>query len=47
VFNTNVEDTLNSMDKIEELLISSGATFWIEHSKQLANSLNLAPAFYD
>ena len=47
VFNTNVEDTLNSMDKIEELLISSGATFWIEHSKKLAESLNLAPAFYD
>jgi len=47
VFNTNVEDTLNSMEKIEELLISSGATFWIEHSKKLAESLNLAPAFYD
>lgn len=47
VFNTNVEETLNSMDKIEELLVTSGATFWIEHSKQLAESLNLAPAFYD
>ncbi|PCI76297.1 MAG: N-acyl homoserine lactonase family protein [SAR86 cluster bacterium] len=46
-FNTNVEETLNSMDKIEELLVTSGATFWIEHSKQLAESLNLAPAFYD
>ena len=47
VFNTNVEDTLDSMDKIEELLVTSGATFWMEHSKQLAESLNLAPAFYD
>jgi len=46
-FNTNVEETLSSMDKIEELLVASGATFWIEHSKQLAESLNLAPAFYD
>lgn len=47
VFNTNVADTLKSMDKIEELLLTSGATFWIEHNKQLADSLNLAPAFYD
>ncbi len=47
VFNTNVEETLNSMDKIEELLVTSGATFWMEHSKQLAESLHLAPAFYD
>ena len=47
VFNTNVEETLDSMDKIEELLVTSGATFWIEHSKALAESLNLAPAFYD
>jgi len=47
VFNTNVEETLNSMDKIEQLLVASGATFWIEHSKQLAESLHLAPAFYD
>jgi len=23
------------------------ATFWIEHSQELANSLNLAPAYYD
>lgn len=46
-FNTNVEETLNSMDKVEELVLSTGATFWIEHSKQLAESLNLAPAFYD
>jgi N-acyl homoserine lactone hydrolase len=46
-FNTNVEETLNSMAKIEELVVTSGATFWIEHSKQLAESLHLAPAFYD
>jgi hypothetical protein len=35
------------MDKIEKLVVTSGATFWIEHSKELAESLNLAPAFYD
>ncbi len=47
VFNTSAEDTLKSMDKIESLVESSAATFWIEHSKELAESLNLAPAFYD
>lgn len=47
LFNTNVEETLRSMDKVEALVESTGATFWIEHSKALAESLNLAPAFYD
>jgi len=46
-FNTNVEETLSSMDKVEALVESTGATFWIEHSKALAESLNLAPAFYN
>lgn len=46
-FNTNAEETLSSMDKVEALVESTGATFWIEHSKELADSLNLAPAFYD
>ena len=47
VFNTSAEDTLNSMDKVEALVEATGATFWIEHSKELADSLELAPAFYD
>ena len=47
VFNTDAEETLRSMDKVEALIRSTGATFWIEHSKELAESLNLAPAVYD
>jgi N-acyl homoserine lactone hydrolase len=47
VFNTDSEETLRSMDKVEALIKSTGATFWIEHSKELAESLDLAPAVYD
>ena len=47
VFNTDTEETLRSMQKIEAFLAASGATLWIEHDKALAESLNLAPAFYD
>jgi hypothetical protein len=35
------------MDKVEALIQSTNATFWIEHNQQLAETLNLAPAFYD
>ena len=47
VFNTDAEQTLDSMAKVEALVEETGATFWIEHSLELANSLNLAPAYYD
>ena len=47
VFNTDAEQTLASMDKVEALVEETGATFWIEHNLQLAQTLNLAPAFYD
>ena len=47
VFNTDAEETLRSMDKVEALIQSTDATFWIEHNQQLAETLNLAPAFYD
>ena len=46
-FNTDKEETLRSMDKIEALLEETGATLWIEHNKALADTLNKAPAFYD
>jgi hypothetical protein len=35
------------MDKIEGLIESSSATLGIEHNLELANSLDLAPNFYD
>ena len=47
VFNTDAEQTLRSMDKVEALIESEGATLWIEHEKALADTLNMAPAFYN
>jgi hypothetical protein len=35
------------MDKVEALVRDTGAAFWIEHNQELAETLNLAPAFYD
>ena len=46
-FNTDAEQTLESMDKVEALIRDTGATFWIEHNLELANSLKLAPAYFD
>lgn len=46
-FNYNAEQTLESMDKIDKLLAQHGATLWIEHDKELADTLKKAPAYYD
>ena len=46
-FNVDAEQTFRSMDKVEALIKSTGATLWIEHEQALAQSLSLAPAFYD
>lgn len=46
-FNTDAEATFRSMDKVEDLIREEGATLWIEHEKALAETLNLAPAYYD
>jgi glyoxylase-like metal-dependent hydrolase (beta-lactamase superfamily II) len=46
-FNTSKEDTLRSMDKVEAIIKATGATLWIEHERALADTLNLAPAYYD
>ena len=46
-FNTNPEQTLRSMDKVEAHIAATGATLWIEHDLALAETLNLAPAYYD
>ena len=35
------------MNRVEVLTQEAGATFWIEHSLELANSLNLSPYYYD
>ena len=47
VFNTDAEETLKSMNKIEVMRQEIGATFWIQHNLELANSLSLAPYYYD
>ena len=46
-FNTDKAQTLKTMQTIEQRLEQEGATLWLEHSQALADSLNLAPAFYD
>jgi glyoxylase-like metal-dependent hydrolase (beta-lactamase superfamily II) len=46
-FNYDAEQTFVSMDAVEQLLIDSGATLWIEHDKALADTLRKAPAYYD
>jgi N-acyl homoserine lactone hydrolase len=47
VFNTDPEQTMHSMDKLEKLLQETGATLWIEHDKRLADTLRKAPLYYD
>ena len=46
-FNTDARQTLDSMDRVEKLLLETGATLWIEHDKALADSLRRAPQYYD
>jgi glyoxylase-like metal-dependent hydrolase (beta-lactamase superfamily II) len=46
-FNVDGAQTLESMDRLEEVLEETGATLWIEHDKALADTLRKAPAFYD
>lgn len=47
IFNTDRDQTLASMDRIEALIEEENATLWIEHDKALADTLRKAPAFYD
>lgn len=47
IFNSDAQQTLDSMKKIERLMLESGATLWIEHDKALADTLKKAPEFYD
>lgn len=47
VFNTDAEMTLASMDRIEAFLEDEGATLWIEHNAELADTLKKAPDFYN
>ncbi len=46
-FNTDRDQTLKSMQKIDALLEATGAQLWIEHNKALADTLRKAPEYYD
>ncbi len=46
-FNYDAEQTFAAMDKVEALIKTENATLWIEHDKALAETLDLAPAYYD
>lgn len=46
-FNSDPEQTLASMERVEAIVEETGATLWIEHDKALADGLRLAPASYD
>lgn len=46
-FNSDAAQTIASMERVEELLSSTGATLWIEHDKELADTLKKAPRYYD
>lgn len=46
-FNVDADQSYQSMDKVEALIKREGATLWIEHEKALAETLELAPAYYD
>ena len=46
-FNFDRDMTLNSMERIENLIEDTGAAFWIEHELAFFEQLNKAPAFYD
>jgi len=46
LFNADPEQTLASMDKVEALLQAEDATLWIQHEQALADTLRMAPAYY-
>ncbi len=45
-FNTDPEESRRSFARVDAFIKSKNATLWIEHSKQLADSLRKAPGFY-
>ena len=46
VFNVNVEQTRESMRRVEALLQETGATLWIEHDPATFEGLRKVPEFY-
>jgi len=46
-FNFDPKLTLSSMDRVEDFVAETGATFWIEHELELFEKLKKAPEYYD
>ena len=46
-FNFDAAQTLESMDLVEDLLIETGATLWIEHDVAANARLRKSPAYYE
>ena len=46
-FNTDAEQTLESMNRVEALVVETRAQFWIEHELARFEQLDKAPAYYD
>lgn len=46
-FNTDRDVTLESMDRVEALLVQTGAELWIEHELARFEHLNKSPSNYD
>jgi glyoxylase-like metal-dependent hydrolase (beta-lactamase superfamily II) len=46
-FNVDVEQTLESMNRVESFVVETGAQFWIEHELARFEQLDKAPSHYD
>ena len=46
LFNVDAEQTLRSMTKVENLVATRGAEFWLQHDAALFDSQKKAPAYY-
>ena len=46
-WNTDREQTLEAMTRVEALIEDTGATLWIEHDLATFENLDKAPAYYD
>jgi glyoxylase-like metal-dependent hydrolase (beta-lactamase superfamily II) len=46
-FNTDAEQTLESMNRVEALVEETGAQFWIEHELARFEQLDKAPSYHD
>ena len=47
LFNVDAERSLQSMDKVEALVVMTGADFWLQHDGSLFDSQKKAPKFYE